>query len=71
MLKQVENRLKEQKYNIEIDSSVVNTILEQGIDKNFGARPLRRAIQNLVEDRISKEILYGNLQKNEKWILKI
>ena len=71
MLKQVENRLKEQKYNIEIDSSVVNTILEQGIDKNFGARPLRRAIQNLVEDRISKEILDGNLQKNEKWILKI
>ena len=37
--------------------------------KNFGARPLRRAIQTLVEDRISEEILEGNLEKNKKWKL--
>ena len=69
MLKQVEERLKEQKYIVEIDSSVVEEILTQGIDKNFGARPLRRTIQTLVEDRISEEILEGNLQKNKKWKL--
>ena len=45
--------------------------MEQGYDNNFGARPLRRTIQNLVEDRISEEILSGNLKKNKKWILKI
>ena len=70
MLKQVEERLKNQKYIVEIDDSVVNAILEQGFDSNFGARPLRRTIQNLVEDRISEEILAGNLKKNEKWVLK-
>ena len=71
MINQVKKRLEEQKYIVEIDQSIVNEILEQGIDKNFGARPLRRAIQNLVEDRISEEILDGNLQKNTKWVLKI
>ena len=70
MLKQVEERLKSQKYIVEIDNSVVNAILEQGFDSNFGARPLRRTIQSLVEDRISEEILAGNLKKNQKWILK-
>lgn len=71
MLNQVQERLKQQKYIVEIDSSVVDEILKQGIDKNFGARPLRRAIQNLVEDRISEEILEDNLQKNKKWKLEI
>ena len=70
MLKQVVERLKSQKYIVEIDNSVVNAILEQGFDSNFGARPLRRTIQNLVEDRISEEILAGNLKKNQKWVLK-
>ena len=70
MLKQVEERLKSQKYIVEIDNGIVNAILEQGFDSNFGARPLRRTIQSLVEDRISEEILAGNLKKNQKWILK-
>ena len=70
MIEQVQKRLKEQKYIVEIDDSVLQEILEQGIDKNFGARPLRRTIQNLVEDRISEAILEGSLQKNKKWKLK-
>jgi len=69
MIKQVQERLEQQKYIIDIDESVLNEILEKGIDKNFGARPLRRAIQTLVEDRISEEILEGNIKKNEKWKL--
>ncbi len=69
MIRQVQERLKQQKYIVEIDDSVLEEVLEQGIDKNFGARPLRRAIQTLIEDRISEEILEGNLRKNEKWRL--
>ncbi len=70
MLEQVKERLRTQKYIVEIDDSVVNTILEKGFDSNFGARPLRRTIQSLVEDRISEEILAGNLKKNQKWVLR-
>jgi len=69
MINQVQERLKHQNYIVEISENVLNEILKQGIDKNFGARPLRRAIQTLVEDRISEEILEGNLQKNKKWKL--
>ena len=53
MLKSVENRLKEQKINITIDKSVKQLIANQGINKDFGARPLRRTIQNLVEDNLA------------------
>ena len=70
MLKQVENRLKEQKYFIKIDDSLARMIVETEMDKNYGARPLRRNIQNLVEDKISEEILNGNLQKNKEVVLK-
>ena len=71
MLKQVENRLKEQKYFIKIDDSLARMIVETEMDKNYGARPLRRNIQNLVEDKISEEILNGNLQKNKEVVLKV
>lgn len=65
MLKEVVNRLKEQKYDIELKPEVKELIAEEGIDKNFGARPLRRTIQNLVEDRLAEEILDGKLNKGK------
>ena len=57
MLKQLEDRLKEQKINIKIDESVKELIAKQGINKSFGARPLRRTIQSLVEDSLAETIL--------------
>ena len=69
MIKQVQERLENQKYFVEIGDNIIDEVLKQGFDKNFGARPLRRAIQSLIEDRISEEILEGNLQKNKKWKL--
>ena len=65
MLKEVVNRLKEQKYEIELEKEVKELIAKEGIDKNFGARPLRRTIQNLVEDRLAEEILDGKLNKGK------
>ena len=57
MLKQVQNRLKEQNINVKIDKSVKELIAKQGINKSFGARPLRRTIQSLVEDSLAEAIL--------------
>ena len=65
MLKEVINRLADQKIKIELEPEVKKLIASKGIDKNFGARPLRRTIQNVLEDRLAEEILYGNLQKNK------
>ena len=61
MLKQIEERLIEKKIYIKIDQSVLDLIVEEGIDKSLGARPLRRTIQNLIENKISEEILEGTI----------
>lgn len=65
MLDEVVKRLKDQKIDIKIGKDVKEIIAKQGVDKSFGARPLRRAIQNILEDKLAEEILDGNLKKNE------
>ncbi len=65
MLKEVTARLTSQKIKVELDSEVKKLISSKGVDKNFGARPLRRTIQNVLEDRLAEEILDGNLKKNK------
>ena len=66
MLNQVVERLKTQKIEIEIEPEVKEMIAKKGIDKSFGARPLRRTIQSVLEDRLAEEILDGNLTKGKK-----
>ena len=66
MLKQVQERLEKQNINIEIDESVKELISKKGVDTNYGARPLKRAIQNILEDKIAEEILDGNIKQNKK-----
>ena len=65
MLKEVIQRLKEEKIIIELEPEIKELIASKGIDKTFGARPLRRTIQNVLEDRLAEEILDGNLEKNK------
>ena len=65
MLKEVINRLAMQKIKIKLEPEVKELIASKGIDKNFGARPLRRTIQNVLEDKLAEEILDGNLKKNK------
>ncbi|MCI9178283.1 MAG: ATP-dependent Clp protease ATP-binding subunit [Clostridia bacterium] len=66
MIKQVENRLKEQNMELQIEDSVKELIAKKGIDTNYGARPLKRAIQNMLEDKIAEEILDGTIKPNKK-----
>lgn len=66
MLSQVMKRLKEQNIEIEISEEVKDKILENGVDTNFGARPLKRAIQNMLEDKIAEAILDGKIKKDKK-----
>ena len=61
MLRKVINRMKEQNISIEIDEKAKELIAKNGVDTSYGARPLRRAIQNMIEDRIAEEILDGNI----------
>ena len=65
MLKEVIDRLATQKIKVELEPQVKELIASKGIDKNFGARPLRRTIQSVLEDSLAEEILDGNIKKNK------
>ena len=69
MLKKVEKRLAEQNIIVEIDKKAKDLIAKSGVDDNYGARPLRRAIQNMIEDRIAEEILDGNIAPGKKAVI--
>ena len=50
---------------IQADDPVLDHLAESGYDQNYGARPLRRAIQNEVEDAMAEEILDGKLKNGD------
>ena len=65
MITKVKNRLINQGYFIEFDKSITELIKTKSIDINYGARPIRRAVQNYIEDKIAEGILNGDVNKNE------
>jgi ATP-dependent Clp protease ATP-binding subunit ClpC len=65
-VEKLQKRLKHQNITIEITKTVREILSEKGYDQNYGARPLRRAIQRYLEDPLSEEILKGNIKENTK-----
>ena len=59
-------RLKEIDYSIKIDNKAIKFIAKEGYDKEYGARPIKRAIQKHLEDVIAKEIVQNNFKKGDK-----
>ena len=66
LLKQVCARLDERGIRLEVDESALSLISKSGYDLQYGARPLRRAIQRMVEDALSEEILTGRICLGDK-----
>ncbi|MDF2882435.1 MAG: Clp protease ClpX [Clostridiaceae bacterium] len=65
MLGTVTERLKEQNINLLFDDESEKYLTKEGFDLTYGARPLRRAITKTVEDKLSEEILMGNVKKGD------
>lgn len=67
MMKSVNKRILEQmKLSVELDESARNYIIDKGYDSKYGARPLRRAIQNEIEDKLAEKILEGTVKTGNK-----
>ena len=58
-------RLAEIDYKIKIDSKAINFIAQKGYNKEFGARPVKRAIQKYIENEIAKRIVNNEVKKND------
>ena len=63
-------RLNEKNYKVTFDKSVINRIFELNSQEEYGARPIKRIIQNLCEDFLSEEILRGNILENQQITIK-
>lgn len=63
---QVSKRLAERGVELDMDEAALRRISEAGTDLQYGARPLRRAIQRMIEDALSEEILLGNIKLGDR-----
>ena len=66
MLKSLEQRLIENDIEVDFTDEAVSKIAKNGFDAAYGARPLRRAIQNEIEDMLSEEIIEGKISAGDK-----
>ena len=70
-LGKLSKRLGEMKYKVVMDPTVTEYIAKVGFDDVYGARPVKRAIQDKIEDYLSELILIGKLKENRKYTLKV
>ncbi|MET3197085.1 ATP-dependent protease ATP-binding subunit ClpC [Bacillus sp. OAE603] len=71
MVNSLTKRLKEQEIELELSDAAIDKIADEGFDPEYGARPLRRAIQKQIEDRLSEELLKGAVEKGQKVVLDV
>jgi ATP-dependent Clp protease ATP-binding subunit ClpC len=70
-LKRLVTRLTDMKYSISYDETLVDYLAKIGFDELYGARPLKRAIQDKVEDLLSEEVLTGKLVEGKTYVIKV
>ena len=61
-LKKVRNRLMERGFKIELTDEAKSFLIKKGTDTDYGARPMRRALERYIEDPLSEELLQGTFQ---------
>lgn len=69
MADQLVTRLKEQEIFLELTDAAKEKVAKEGFDPEYGARPIRRALQKHVEDYLSEELLKGTIQKGQRIVL--
>ena len=71
MLKSLLVRIKEMNINVEVTDKARAFLAEKGYDQAYGARPLRRAIQKMVEDQLSEEMLKGKIKPGSEVLVDV
>lgn len=71
MIKEVNDRLKENNISIEVTDAAKDLLAKEGFDPMYGARPLRRVIQKKIEDKLSEELLRGNISGGDTVLIDV
>ena len=69
MIEEVLSRLREMGIQARVSSKVIESIVKEEFDKNYGARTLKRAITTRIEDMLSEEILQRNIKKGDDIVI--
>ncbi|HLV23491.1 MAG TPA: ATP-dependent Clp protease ATP-binding subunit [Moheibacter sp.] len=68
-LEKLYSRLSDLGYHLELTEEAKNFIAEKGFDKDYGARPLRRALQKYIEDPMAEEIINSEISEGDKLLI--
>jgi ATP-dependent Clp protease ATP-binding subunit ClpC len=71
LLKEVFDRMKEKKIHLTVSDRFKDLLVEEGYNPSYGARPLRRAIQRLLEDLLAEEILTGRVKEGSEVLIDV
>ena len=61
----VVSRLKSKNINVTLDSSATEFLMKEGYDPNYGARPMRRAVEKHIEDPLAEHLLGGEVREGD------
>ena len=65
MLVRTQAQLTEQRLTLQVSDAAKDLLMEKGFDQVFGARPMRRTIQNLIEDPLAEGLLHGRFKAGD------
>lgn len=65
MLGSLYDRIKEQGYELTVDRSLMDLLVEKGYNPEYGARPMQRVLQNVIEEKVAQKIISGEVQKGD------
>ncbi|MDY6899144.1 MAG: AAA family ATPase, partial [Cyanobacteriota bacterium] len=71
LLKEISNRLVEKEITLQISESFKELVVQEGYDPSYGARPLRRAIMNLLEDSLAEAMLSGQIGQGDTAVIDV
>jgi ATP-dependent Clp protease ATP-binding subunit ClpC len=65
MLNDLKERIHQKGYSFEIDDMLIELLVDKGFDPEFGARPMQRVSQDIIEEKIAQKIIEGNLRPGD------
>ena len=66
MLEELKERVKQRGYTLKIDQVLISILTTRGYSPQFGARPMKRMLQDVIEEKIAEKIIEGGLKQGDE-----
>ncbi len=69
MLTGLYERIRQKGYELDVSPDLLDVLVEKGYNPEFGARPMQRVLQNVIEEKVAQKIISGDVHKGDKIVL--